>query len=175
MTVAEFERLHDVELRPAAFDKLRQLISWFNDPARFWVTYRMPWMRRARITFPGGLALGAAYAREHAELAPWQLSVLAHELHHVAQFKTWWGPWLIPLLVTLLPLPALFSGRWFVERRAYLDDVINGRLTVDDAVAVLWNSYGWCWPRPLMRRWFVDQLRRRFANSNNPGVGTRAT
>lgn len=170
MTVAEYERLHDVELRPAASDPVRKLIARFNDPTRFWVTYRLPWMRRARITFPGGAALADAAVRERALLAGWQLSVLSHEQVHVRQFATWWGPWLIPLLVALLPLPVLFSGRWFVERKAYLADIVNARLTREDAVNILWNSYGWCWPKALMRRWFDKQLRKVFRNTRNSTV-----
>jgi hypothetical protein len=35
------------------------------------------------------------------------------------------------------------------------------RLTLADlerVVDTLWRVYGWCWPTPLMRRWFLRRL-----------------
>jgi hypothetical protein len=115
--------------------------------ARMWTTYRLPFQRCVRITHPVGLFSPASCD-----------GILEHELVHVAQFRRWWAPWLLPLFVSLLPLPVIFSGRWFVERPAYLCDIRNGRLTLEGVVQLLWSKYGAPWPRPLMRRWFERQL-----------------
>lgn len=133
-------------LTPARSDWLRRLL-WPVVPYDFWMTYRLPFQKRARITHPG-------YNTDEA----WQSPVLEHERIHAEQFGHWWGPWLIPLLAVLLPLPILFSGRWLIERPAYLADIKANRCTVDEAVQTLWQSYGFCWPRPLMRAWFLRQL-----------------
>src|SRR5690606_9052076 len=103
--------------------------------------------RFVRITYPDKIS------------APAESPTLPHELVHARQFATWWGPWLLPLLAALLPLPTLLSGRWFIERHAYLQDIRAGRRTVEAAVQTLWRDYGWCWPRSLMRRWFERELR----------------
>lgn len=109
----------------------------------FYLTYRLPGMSLARITVP----------RNRVD---WD--IIAHELHHVKQFSTWWGPWLIPLAAVLFPLPILFSGRWWIERQAYLADIKAGRDTAEGAVTTLWRFYGWPYPKCLMRRWFTAQL-----------------
>jgi hypothetical protein len=84
----------------------------------------------------------------------------AHEAVHIRQFSTRWGPWVVPLLATILPLPVFFSGRWFIERRAFLVDILNGVLTVPQAVAILHSRYGMPWPRSMMRRWFLRELKK---------------
>jgi hypothetical protein len=81
-----------------------------------------------------------------------------HELIHATTLEQWWGPFLIPLFAILLPLPIVFSGRWFIERRAYLEDIKSGVETVDSAVYNLWNYYLMCWPTSLMRKWFNNEL-----------------
>jgi hypothetical protein len=112
----------------------------------FWMTHRFPFCQ-ARITHPPS-------ARNPAL----QINVLRHESFHVEQLRPWYGPLWSFLLVSLLPLPVLFSGRWFLERWPYLDDIRQGRRTVDDVVHILWSSYWWAWPPFLMRRWFEQQL-----------------
>ncbi len=109
----------------------------------FWTTLRLPFQRRCRIYYPEGVTIPR-----------WHWQVIDHELVHVEQFKPWWGPWAMILGAVLLPLPVLFSGRWFIERRAYLRDIKDGRRTVNGVVELLWSGYGWAWPKPLMRRWF---------------------
>lgn len=113
----------------------------------FWTTYRLPFQSHVTVAHPPRVTRPEAHA-----------DVLAHEMHHVRQFTPWWGPVVVPLLAGLLPLPFLFSGRWFVERGAYLEDIRRGRYDVSTAVEVLWRHYAWAWPRPLMRRWFVRRL-----------------
>jgi len=117
----------------------------------FWTTYRLPFQRRVRISYPMN-------ARGMGTVIDGAGPVIEHEMHHVEQFRPWWGPWVFIALAVLLPLPVLFSGRWFIERRAYLNDIRKGRCTVEQAADMLWRSYGWCWPRPLMRRWLRKEL-----------------
>lgn len=132
----------DYVLRRACDDPLRKLLRRIVGPA-FWLTYRAPWMPRVVVTHPT------------AEMYPEQSPTLQHELFHVKQFATWWGPWLLPLFAALLPLPVFFSGRWFIERHAYAEDIRNGRCTVDEAVNALWSGYLMPWPKKLMSRWFA--------------------
>jgi hypothetical protein len=110
------------------------------------MTYRLPFQSYVRVTHPD---LIAPMSRP---------DIVEHEMYHVTQFESWWGPWLIPLAASLFPLPVLLSGRWFIERWAYLGDIKAGRLTVEAAAETLWGLYGWCWPKPLMRRWFRGEL-----------------
>lgn len=111
----------------------------------FWTTWRLPFQRQVRIGYPPGT---------------WQpanrLEILSHELVHVAQFEPWWGPWVVIPLALLFPLPVLFSGRWFIERRAYLKDIQSGRHTPESAANTLWRLYGAPWPRAWMVRWFKE-------------------
>jgi len=111
-----------------------------------WTTYRMPFCN-------------AVIACPDSEMFPaLQLSILAHERIHVAQFAPWYGPLKMAIFATIFPLPTLFSGRWFIERAAYLHDIKTGRLTLDAAVTILWRGYGYPWPRRWMRRWFERKL-----------------
>ena len=100
--------------------------------------------------------------------------VLSHELVHCHQQSTWWGVVMTLLQVTVLPLPVFFSGRWFVERHAYLRDIrrkkktrynIRGDgkimeysdrevMTPEIAAQKMWDQYGWPWPKRLMVKWF---------------------
>ena len=147
MNLLEPDRLW-VRLIPADQSRLRRLLALVAPLDKFWVTYRLPFQRQVTITYPPSLMYWIAAD------SPMRM----HEMVHARQFATWWGPWVIPLLVSLFPLPVLFSGRWWVERRAYLKDIRTGRMTVRQAADALWDGY-WCpWPRRLMRQWFHKQL-----------------
>lgn len=88
-----------------------------------------------------------------------QRVIIEHELVHIGQARRWPG-W-FQLSYLLLPLPfGLAYFRWVWERRAYLVDIRAGRLSIEEVVDTLWASYGWCWPRPLMRRWFEREVSR---------------
>lgn len=136
------------DLIPANKSWFRQAIRPVVSLDRWWLTYRFPFQKRTKVTYPPRMS------RAEAETS----DTLQHELVHVGWFDTWWGPWAIPLLVVFFPLPILFSGRWFVERPAYLADIRAGRHTVESAVEALWRGYLFPWPRSLMRRWFISQL-----------------
>jgi len=125
---------------------LWSVVGWFSEKwrDRMWNTYRLPFCQPV---------IWVAALRD-LPLTDKDAGIIAHELRHVAQCSSFLGLWWTVLLNTILPLPALFSGRWFVERRPYLLDIRNGRKSIDSAVNLLWASYGWCWPKPLMRRWF---------------------
>lgn len=113
-------------------------------------TYRLPFMKRAQVCVP-------TIFRELTPAA--QASTLDHELVHVQQFQPWYGPWWVILFNFLLPLPILFSGRWFIERRAFLLGIRQEIFEVEQVVDALWTQYGWCWPKPLMRAWFIKHLK----------------
>jgi hypothetical protein len=90
-------------------------------------------------------------------MAPQYATIRAHELEHVWQFRRY-GFLIMLLGYFLLPLPVLFSGRWLIERRAFLKDIRAKARSVDGAVDTLWYDYAAPWPRGLMRRWFNHQL-----------------
>ncbi len=113
----------------------------------FWTTYRLPFQRQVTITYPPDVADPGRHE-----------GIVEHEMFHVRQFERFGAPLVIILLAGVFPLPLFFSGRWFIERHAYLHDIRSGRLTVERAVDILWKHYGYAWPRPLMRRWFTRQL-----------------
>ena len=133
------------KLIPASESKVRRCLRWFVKDS-MWCTYRLPFQKYVRITYPDRI------------VQPDKAIALQHELYHVTWFSTWWGPWIIPILVTILPLPVFFSGRWFVERNAYLNDVLTGIFSVDDTVTFLWKMYCKPWPKVWMRKWFLKQI-----------------
>ena len=116
---------------------------------QFWTTYRWPFQRQVRIAHPAGIVDPDTYD-----------AILEHELLHAETFRKWWGPWALIPLAVLLPLPIFLSGRWFIERHAYLLDIRRGRRSVDQAVSVLWHGYGMPWPRKWMHAWFTRELLR---------------
>ena len=110
-----------------------------------WFTMKGPFQKQATIYYPPSVP------RPEAR---WQ--IIAHELVHVRQFKRW--GWLSMAALQIFPLPILFSGRWFIERDAYIVSILLKQQTIESAVNTLWWKYGWCWPRPLMRRWFEAEI-----------------
>lgn len=116
---------------------------WPAFTVSFWTTVRWPF-GVAQILYPSVVS--------DPQSARWSV-VVGHELVHVDQMAGPWGLLRTYLLFALLPLPVLFSGRWFLEREAFLVDVRAGR-GVGEIVDMLWRYYGWPWPPALMRRWF---------------------
>lgn len=109
----------------------------------FWTTYRLPFGDPI-IAHPPGID----------PMLPRYDWIREHELMHVEQQRGPWGLVSSALLYFLIPLPVLFSGRWFIEREPYLHDIQRGHQTPGRAAAVLWSSYFWPWPRAWMQRWF---------------------
>ena len=66
--------------------------------------------------------------------------------------------------LTMLPASTgLAIGRWRIEGEAYLVNIIatedgQRETEVERIVNVLWDGYGWTWPKPWMRRWFGRAL-----------------
>lgn len=131
----------------ASADPLRRFLTKIGIiKSRYRFTYRLPFMQAARITYPDGTP--------HPTLQPW----IRHEMHHVRQLAPWYGPWWVIPCVLFFPLPVLFSGRWWVERGPYLDNIKQRLDTVESVVEDLWHDYGYCWPKPMMRKWFKARL-----------------
>lgn len=84
----------------------------------------------------------------------------AHEKHHADDERTGWGLFKMFWLVWLLPLPVVLSGRWYIERWAFLEDIRKGRITLEEGADRLWNDYLLAWPRPWAIQWWKDQLER---------------
>lgn len=87
----------------------------------------------------------------------WIKTVMKHETVHYWQQKKYG---LLPFIAwyAVLPFPVFLSGRYFIERSAYLVDIRAGLRTVDDVVDLLWEKYAMPWPKPLMRRWFEGNI-----------------
>ena len=147
MTIKEFEKINKVRLIRKDKSPLMRFIGFFipGFVINFFTTYRLPF-GKPTIAYPTFIDF-----EKHKY-------ILEHELMHVEQFRPWYGPLLVGLAVSLFPLPVFFSGRWFVERQPYLNDILKGQLTVDEAVDVLWSYYGWGWPKKLMRKWFNKRV-----------------
>ena len=128
-------------------DPLMRLIGrlWPGFMLYSWTTYRIPFMR-ARVCHPIGV-------NPENKLITYQ-----HELMHVKQLHPWYGPFLVCALYFLLPLPVFFSGRWFIERHAFLWDIRMKLRTVDDAIDALHGKYFRPWPKSWMREWFEKKL-----------------
>lgn len=84
--------------------------------------------------------------------------IAQHELVHLHQQRDLGGKILTILLYLIFPLPIFFSGRWFVERDAFLLDIKNGYRTVAESVDELHFNYIRPWPRSWMAKWFRERL-----------------
>lgn len=94
-------------------------------------------------------------------MLPQWAQIRAHELVHARQQRGF-GLLGCFLLYFFLPLPVFFSGRWFIEREAYLVDLRAGTRTIDQVVDTLWSQYFFPWPRSWMRDWFDRRVNRAF-------------
>lgn len=154
MTREEFELEHDVDF--VCKDKLWSMrlvgFFWKRFMTDFWTTMRFPF-QRGFIAYPTGLT-------EAQALSDSKKGIRAHELVHKKQQEGWWGLTKSFFLYFIVPLPIFFSGRWFIERPAYLLDIKSKRLTLEKAVAILWNSYLFPWFPSLMKSWFENELRK---------------
>ena len=131
---------------------------WARAIGLFWPAFLIRWWTTVRFPFCRGVI---AYPDTVDDpMRPGYAWVLDHELVHVVQQQSAWGLFESAVLYFLLPLPIVFSGRWFIERRAYLLDIQAGHQTVESAAYNLWRYYLWAWPKPLMRRWFQKQVQR---------------
>lgn len=152
MTKQVFEGTFNVKLVNKKDSLLMRIVGVLLYPftpdfmTNFFTTYRLPGQKHGTIAYPAG-----ADPMKFPE-------VLEHELMHVEQQSTALGLFKSAIFVSVFPLPVLFSGRWFIEREPYLNDIKKGRRTVEESVDVLWGSYGLAWPKPLMRKWFNERL-----------------
>lgn len=152
-TIRQFEERYQVRLRP------KEALWWARLIARFFPAFNIQWWTTVR--FPFGKPT-IAYPRKVVNPMNHRV-ILEHEMIHVSQIRTAWGLFKTVCLYFFFPLPVLFSGRWFIERPAYLVDIKERRLTIDQAIDILWNGYLWVWPKTWMRRWFLTHLARMVA------------
>ena len=85
-----------------------------------------------------------------------------HELIHVKQYKEL-GKLGFLIWYFILPLPVLFSGRWWLEREAYLIDLdyyMSKGYTKKAASKILadgiYKKYLWPYPKSLMQKYFEN-------------------
>lgn len=114
----------------------------------YWTTYRLP--------FGKGIIAYPSNANDPMDKR-WK-DVIDHELIHIEQQRSAWGLFKSFLFYFLIPLPILFSGRWFIEREPYSKvDIARGRKTPQSAANQLWSDYGKPWPRKWMADWFEQR------------------
>lgn len=89
-----------------------------------------------------------------------------HEGIHAKDMSTAWGLFKMFWLLWLLPLPVVISGRWYIERWVFLQDIERGPLTLEQAAEILWRDYFFAWPRSWAIRWWKAQLEKRGAPSS---------
>lgn len=157
MKISEFEQKYNVILTLKKKSWPMRFVGFFlgsNFMEHFWTTFRLPFQKRATIAFPDSNNLS-----KYEEIPEWAMGVLDHELIHVEQFRPWYGPISVVLLVTIFPLPVFFSGRWYIEFPAYLEDIRKGSLTINQAAEILHSSYFYPWPKLLMKRKFYKYLK----------------
>lgn len=149
MNKQDFENQHRVKLVRKTDSWWCRMIGviWPDFVDRFWTTVRWPFCN-PRIYYPPGIDPMADRYR----------FIRVHELIHANQQRSTVGLIWSFLLYFFVPLPILFSGRWFVERPAYLSDISLGARTIDNAVETLWRSYAWPWPKAMMRAWFIMNI-----------------
>jgi hypothetical protein len=144
--------LPHVKLIPKIESRWCRLVGWFSPTfvTRFWTTVGK------KIYYP-------TYVQN--PLDPAFAKTLAHEFVHIDQFgkrPDWW----MLFLYLLVPVPMLLSYyRWKFERAAYLKAIQDayaesgyyGDAYLEAVVEVLWTGYGWPWPKPWMRKWFLKE------------------
>jgi hypothetical protein len=118
----------------------------------WWTTYRLPWQSRPTLAYPTRVLDPMSRAYFHTR---------SHELVHANDMRTFLQLVRMLFLYTLVPLPVFYSGRWIVERRAYLNDIETGVYTPTEAAEILWHNYAWPWPRQMMVDWFMENEERR--------------
>lgn len=145
------DHLNNVKFVPKSKSWLmRALASVFPRTRDCWTTYRLPG-GKAVIAHPDYVVDPLAHRR-----------IIEHELVHVKQQASFWGLLKSAIFATVFPLPVFFSGRWFIERDAYLQEIKNlggTDIAINAAVDTLWDGYLWPWPRKLMYAWFKEQLK----------------
>jgi hypothetical protein len=141
-----FEQTYQVLLRPKGDLGWANIIGQLSPTfmTRFWTTTR----------FPGQLPVISYPTTVDNPMDPRYRTILKHELVHCQQMRSTWGLIRSIALYFFLPLPIFFSGRWYMERTAFLIDINDGIKTPAYTVELLWRSYLYPWPRTLMRRWF---------------------
>lgn len=83
---------------------------------------------------------------------------IAHELVHVKQYEKYGVP-LFLFLYLFIPLPCFFSYfRWRFEREAYLEDLANSNIKIQQVIDILWKDYFYPWPRSWMNKWFEKNV-----------------
>lgn len=150
MTLKEFQNKNNVVIKPKSKSWPMKLIGFFSKKFMldFWTVYRLPF-GKPTITHPDAIT---------DPLDPKYTSTIEHEMIHVEDLRSAWGLFKAFWLVWLLPLPVLFSGRWYLERHAYLHNIINHRYPIDAVVDALWNGYLWPWPKSMMTKWFEEKV-----------------
>lgn len=147
--IEAFEAMNRVRFRP------KSELWWARAIGFFWADFMTKWW--TTIRFPFQLSV-IAYPDGIDPMEPRYAWIVAHEMEHVEQQRGPWGLFKSAMLCFFVPLPVVFSGRWYLEREPYLHNILGGHKTIDKAVDNLWRFYLWAWPKPRMRRWFERKV-----------------
>ncbi len=153
LTKAQFEQQYRVRLKSKNDSWFMCMVGkvWPKFITYFWTTVRV-FGSRPTIYYPTTITL-----KDDVVMPASVTPILEHELVHVEDMRGIWGLIRFALLYFIFPLPIFFSGRWFLERKAYLVNIVKHGYSIDFVVNMLWESYGWCWPRNLMVNWFIQK------------------
>jgi len=160
MTIKEFEDLHEVFIMPKSSHWFHKVAGWFIPAWNVGIfsVLRFPGRSRPVIWVPDARLNQDGFVSKYS-------GTLKHELVHCHQQSSWWGVTMTSLLVTVLPLPVFYSGRWWVERYAFLKDIERdkasgkyGKYTPEIAAQILHESYGRPWPVKKMIKWFETEI-----------------
>jgi hypothetical protein len=158
----------DSKLSPVAFSLIveldahrAQLLPWHQAPwylklaamfnpnlRHFWVTVRR------NIYYPDSVFSPIATQNAH---------IVRHELVHVRQWEKY-GLLGFLLLYFLFPLPILCSGRWWLEREAYMEQIKEDPFLDTAWIAnALWRDYLMAYPKGAMHKW-LENARKEYLN-----------
>lgn len=82
-------------LRPELVSWLQQVLPGVPDLAAVGLRFRDPWTGSDGLTWGRTVTLRPAYEQRLAQLDPWAIELLCHELVHVEQFAQWGWWWLV--------------------------------------------------------------------------------
>lgn len=150
---------------------------WFPPKAEEWGVLS-PGSAADNAFWPGGAQLARAEARR-AGIPPNEplrqlvfdldrhLGTVDHEIGHVKQIDgAWWRPLVAGVWYFLLPLPFVYSGRWWAERVPYAYNLrqwvhvrhLDREEVLDEVVGSLTTNYALAWPPWEMRAYFEAEL-----------------
>jgi len=124
---------------------------------RFVTTYRLPFDPVPTIAIPANFNI------THPKW--WWL--FEHEMVHANDMRGPFQLFRMAFLVAIIPLPIILSGRWYIERDAFWNDIKWGIKSPERVAQMLWDDYFWAWPK----KWVIQYYRQRLRNEARGRTG----